>query len=39
VKEKLIVDSNVLNEVNKFLTKKSNPVIVDRIIEIVLAKG
>ena len=34
VKEKLAIDSKVLNDVNKFLTKKSNPVI-DRIIEIV----
>jgi hypothetical protein len=34
VKEKLAIDSNVLNEVNKFLTKKSNPVI-DEIIKIV----
>ena len=34
VKEKLIIDSKVLNEVNKFLTKKSNPVI-DEIIKIV----
>ena len=38
MKEKLTIDSKALNEVNKFLTKKSNPVI-DRIIEIVLAKG
>ena len=34
MKEKLVIDSNMLNEVNKFLTKKSNPVI-DEIIKIV----
>lgn len=34
MKEKLAIDSKVLNEVNKFLTKKSNPVI-DEIIKIV----
>lgn len=34
VKEKLVIDSNVLNEINKFLTKKGNPVI-DEIIKIV----
>ena len=34
MKEKLAINSKVLYEVNKFLTKKSNPVI-DRIIEIV----
>ena len=34
VKEKFAINSNMLNEVNKFLTKKSNPVI-DEIIKIV----
>ena len=34
MKEKLAIDSKALNEVNKFLTKKSNPVI-DEIIKIV----
>ncbi|MBU4047723.1 hypothetical protein KKB01_04515, partial [bacterium] len=34
MKGKLAIDSKVLNEVNKFLTKESNPVI-DEIIKIV----
>ncbi len=34
MKGKLTIDSNVLNQVNKFLTKKSNPVI-DKVIKIV----
>jgi hypothetical protein len=34
MKRKLAIDSNVLNEVNKFLTKESNQVI-DRTIEII----
>ena len=38
MKGKLTIDSNVLDEVNKFLTKKSNPVI-DEIIKIVEKYG
>ena len=38
MKEKLTIDSKVLNVVNKFLTKKSNPVI-DEIIKIVEKYG